>query len=411
MSGETTDRMAFFEGRRNAGKTLIFKSHTTPVSDAQPGTASTAVGTWMTCMVLTMLLALGNTQAQTALDVSPSLPSSVPKEFSPMNWQPGCIGRVIINMPTDRPRSWSNEFDMAEVTRVQKPMSLTQFWSGVERIKTQFEQQKHRKHTSRLAYYEVIEDKAAMVVSFDDTSYWGPDLWRYVYLDKDHVYEFKTGALGTKGVKPSPELFKPFIEKYTPVLSRIHPRREGDIPSQAGLCIDGAVVSGGAGKNAVAALNVELAFGTELGIGYIENNHQVEMESGFEVLERDQKRADFALGFSNEPLGYKEFKVLRKQVRLLSGLFGQEFITRTRLNNGHVFYRFAFLIKGGVDSTMEPRISIHMDTPESPVNSKGKPYATLPPEDELIRVWDSVLRTFKVRPNALPDGQMIRSVN
>jgi hypothetical protein len=230
-----------------------------------------------------------------------------------------------------------------------------------------------------------------------------------MHMDDQHAYELKQ-SLSTGNTPPTPALFKPYVDQYSPVLSRIKPLRDGEIPSSEGLCIDGAVVSGDTGRNAKAGLNVEIANGTYLGLGYLENNYQAAMYSGFDVLKRDQDRADFALTLRNEPLGYKEFKVLRRQERALAGLRGQEFITRTTLNNGHAYYSFRYLIKGG-SGLLEPTLSIHMDTPDTANNPDGKPYATLPPEPQLIAIWDSTLATFRMRPGALPAGQVLRAVN
>jgi hypothetical protein len=356
--------------------------------------------------------------ALTALALMPALAQTVPphntfpKESTPMSWKTECIGRVLIDMPTDRPRSWSAQIDVASVRRLQRPLNLNQFWSGAETVRDQYAKAAHREHTSRLGHYERMDArKAAIVIGYPSpNSLAGAWMWRLVHLDDQHAYEFKTEAIGTRGARPSPELFKPYVDEASPVLSRIKPLRDGEIPSSEGLCIDGALVSGETGRNAVAALNVEIAKGTRLGASYLENNYQVSLESVFEELKRDQDRADFALTLRNEPLGYKEFKVLRRQERTLAGLRGQEFITRTTLNNGHFYYTFRWGIKGGA-GLVEPTLSIHMDTPSTAKAPDGSVYAALPPEAELIRLWDSALVTFRLRPGALPAGQVLRAVN
>jgi hypothetical protein len=356
--------------------------------------------------------------ALTAIALMPVLAQTVPphktfpKESTPMSWKTECIGRVLIDMPTDRPRSWSAQIDIASVRRLQRPLNLNQFWSGAETVRDQYANATHRKHTSRLGHYERMEArKAAIVIGYDnDISLAGAWMWRFVHLDEQHAYEFKTEAIGTRGAVPSPELFKPYVDQYTPVLSRIKPLRDGEIPSGEGLCIDGALVGGDTGRNAKASLNVEIAAGTYFGLGYLENNYQVAMYSGFDVVQRDQERADFALTLRSEALGYKEFKVLRRQERMLAGLRGQEFITRTTLNNGHVYYALRFLIKGGSGVT-EPSLSIHMNTPDTAKAPDGTAYTPVPPEAQLIALWDGALATLRIRPGALPAGQVLRAVN
>jgi hypothetical protein len=355
--------------------------------------------------------------ALTAIALMPVLAQTVPsqktfpKESTPMSWKTECIGRVLIDMPTDRTRSWSAQFDHAHVRRLQRPLSLAQFWAGVEVVRDGYAKQTHDKHTSRLGHYERMEDrKAAFVMGYQsDASFFAPMMWRFAHLDDQHAYEFSQ-TLSTGNKAPSPELFKPYVDQYTPVLSRIKPLRDGEIPSGEGLCIDGALVGGDTGRNAKASLNVEIAAGTYFGLGYLENNYQVAMYSGFDVVQRDQERADFALTLRSEALGYKEFKVLRRQERMLAGLRGQEFITRTTLNNGHVYYALRFLIKGGLGVT-EPSLSIHMNTPDTAKAPDGTAYTPVPPEAQLIALWDGALATLRIRPGALPAGQVLRAVN
>ena len=360
-------------------------------------------------LVLSVALLLAGAVTQTPAQAPSTIP--FPKDRNAMSWKTECVGRVLIDMPTDRPRSWSNEFDDAEVRRLQRPLNLSQFWSGVETVRDQYAKQSHRTGSSRLGHYERVDArKAAFVMGYrSDASFFGPFMWRFLHLDDQHAYEFKQ-SLSTGNTPPSPELFKPYIERYSPVLSRLTPLRDGEIPSGEGLCIDGALVSGDTGKNAKAGLSIEIAKGSYLGLGYLENNHEAAMYSGFETLKFDEDRARVGLTFQNEPEGYKEFKVLRRRERTLAGLLGQEFITRTTLNNGRTFYRFKFLIKGG-QGLLEPTLSIHMGTPDTAKSADGVVYATLPPESELMALWDSVLATLRLRPGALPAGQVLRAVN
>jgi hypothetical protein len=316
-----------------------------------------------------------------------------------------------MNFPVNRPRSWSNEFDMAVVKRLPE-MTPETFWQGVDIVRKRYENQKHRKGGTRLAYFEKVSINAALVFNYDDTSYWAPDLHRYVHLDNQHAYEFKTGALGTKGAEPSPSLFKPFVAEYTPIFSRIHPLKEGQAPNRDGLAIDGALVSGDTGRNAVVGLNVEIASGTNLGLAYRENNYQLALRSNFEDLALEESLAQKRSVY-DDPRAIREFKVLRRQERTLAGIAGQETITRSTVKSGHSYYRFKWHVNGRNDGgILEPTIAINMQTPEYPDASPGEPpYTKLPSEPELIKLWEFALATFKWRPGALPDGQNIKAVN
>ena len=117
------------------------------------------------------------------------------------------------------------------------------------------------------------------------------------------------------------------------------------------------------------------------------------------------------LGY-DAPEGFREFTVLRKRDRTLAGLAGQEFITRTTSNVGHTVYRMQWTIKGALDGGVwKPNIVVHLNTPPTAADGDGKPYTKLPPEAELIQLWDYALSTFRWRAGALPDGQQIQVVN
>jgi len=162
----------------------------------------------------------------------------------------------------------------------------------------------------------------------------------------------------------------------------------------------------------VAGLSVEIAFGTNLSLSYRENNYQVEIRSPFEELALDESQAK-KMAVYDDPRAVREFKILRRQERTLAGIAGQEFIAKTTLKNDHFYYNFRWGVKGSNDGgVLQPRMTILLQTPEYSNASPGEPpYTKLPPEPELIKLWEFALATFKWRPGALPDGQNIKAVN
>ncbi len=328
-----------------------------------------------------------------------------------MSWKTHCVGRVMMSLPEDRPLTWSTDFDFAVVKRIPS-LSEQQFWDGVEVVRKRYLDQTHKKAPSRLAHFEKVGKNAAFVFYYDnEVSIWGPIMERFVYLDRDHAYEMRTGGVRTANVLPTPELFKPFVEKYTPIFSRIHPLAPGQFPNRDGLCIDGAVVSGETGRNARAGLIAEIAYGTRLVVSYGENLYKVAIYSGYEDLKFDEDQAKNPMGYDG-PDAFKDFKVLRKRERTLAGIVGQEFITRTMRNDGQVFYRMQWTFKGVLDGgVLNPDIVVHLNTPQTATDSTGRPYDKLPPEPELLKLWDYSLSTLQWRVGALPDGQRIEAVN
>ena len=338
-------------------------------------------------------------------------PPNPPETGNTMSWKTHCVGRVMISLPEDRPLIWTASIDVGQVKRIPA-LSEQQFWDGVELVRQRYLSQKHDDAPSRLAHFEKVGNTAALVFYYDNpASFWGPVLERFVYLDREHAYEFLTKGIVTKGQAPTAALFQPLVQQYAPVLSRIHPLAPGQFPGRDGLCIDSAVVSGDTGRNAKAVLVSEIAYGTRLGIAYLENNYKVELLSGYEELKFDEDHAANPMGYDG-PDAFKDFKVLRKRERTLAGIAGQEFVTRTQRNDGQVFYSMQWTVKGALDGgVLKPRIVVHLNTPQTATDTKGKPYDKLPPEPELLKLWDYALSTFKWREGALPDGQQIQAVN
>jgi hypothetical protein len=369
---------------------------------------------WTGAVVLALALLQGcSAAAQSAWPIPPTQPTqpSAQATGTPMNWKTHCVGRVMMSLPEDRPLTWSTDFDFAVVKRIPA-LSEQQFWEGVEVVRQRYLAQTHRLVPTRLAHFQKIGKNAAFIASYKSpNSFWGPVLERFVYIDKDHAYEMRTGGLDTPNVAPTPELFRSNFERYTPILSRIHPLAPGQFPSRDGLCVDGAVISGDTGRNARSVLVSEIAVGTRLGIAYRENQYKVELLSGYEELKFDEDHAKNPMGYDG-PDAFKEFKVLRKRDRVLAGIAGQEFITRTLRNDGQTFYRMQWTVKGAMDGgVLKPTIVVHLNTPQTATDTQGKPYDKLPPEPELLRLWDYALSTFHWRNGALPDGQHIQAVN
>jgi len=338
--------------------------------------------------------------------------SSTTNPFRTMTWQPICIGRALIDMPTDRPRDWSNAFDEAIVRRLEQPLTTQAFWRGGETLRDQYASQEHDFRPNRLGQYIRLDPlRAAIVIGYKGgASFWAPIMWRFVHLDDQHAYEFKS-VLDSDNIPPSPELFKPFVEQYTPALSQLRALKDGEIPSGEGFCVEGALFTGDTKQNAVAALNVKVAPGAYLGLSYRENLYGSAWTTAFEDLAADQQRANAKMMFPQMPEGFKSFNVLRKQERTLAGLKGQEVVTRTSLNNGHVYYRMNWIVKGAVSSLTQPDVSIYLSTPDEMTDVNGQAYAPLPPENELMGLWDKVLASFRLRPGALPAGQTVRTAD
>ncbi len=323
-----------------------------------------------------------------------------------MSWCTQAVGRLLIDLPRGRPQRWIQSFDAAAVRRLHRPMAQATFWVGVEGVRAHYAGRPHRQHDSCLAHHERHEaESEAVVIGYASPhSFWAPELWRFVHRGAQHAYEWKVTALDTENQPPSPELWGPHLRASQAVLAGLQPLPEGELPRTEGLCLDGACIAGDTGPNAQVALTVEIAPGTHLGVGYQENRRGCILNTAAQLLQAEQVRAEAAQAQAQDGQGLRDFALLRWRECPLGGLTAQEFITRSRWGDGHVQYRFMAWVSGGLDSLLTPTLAVHLTTPARP----GQALADLPPESDLLALWDSVLPSVQQRPHALPGNQRLR---
>lgn len=305
-----------------------------------------------------------------------------------------CIGRFLVDLPKNVILSWTQNFDIAEVTRLISVATPKDFWSVVEARKNILESLRHESELSQLGLYKIYDSNAAVLL------YWDSPVWVGGY-SMDRYFWTSVSAYKMTS-RPRPNSIKDEIDRYTRIFTEIVPR--DDIPSQPGFCIDGAIVVGDVGSiDAGVSITIPGWRNVTLNLDSGDDNTQiaaVDPDFGpFGQLAREQMAIRETIArypeFKDDPVYPKEFVVLRKQMRTLAGRPGEEVVWRQKQNNGAVLYKFLWFNSDPGGTPAKPGISIDMS-----VGNSDQPTIGPPPEQDLLSLWDAVLNSVRRRPGA-----------
>jgi len=308
--------------------------------------------------------------------------------------QTTCVGRLLIDLPKGGATAWHQQFDRAEVRRLENSAhSSDAFWSLVEKRRAQLESQSHRKESSLLTAYKVVGANAALLLhresEIDDFGY---DLDRYVWLGQ-HGYLFLTKAI--------PNEQRELLDSYAKIFSHLAASESSDNIGKPGFCIDRALVIGNVGS-ILASVDSSIPDwkGVSLSIGTSERGAASTLGeelavSPFADLAQAEQEHDLMKG--DAPGDVRAFTTLLRRERNAAGYPGQETGYRVTFNNERLAYQLEWqthLADGG--SSERPAISVSLSFSDSSANEN--PNLLPPSEEKLFALWNAVLGSIRLRP-------------
>lgn len=314
------------------------------------------------------------------------------KDYADMNavpLNPICIGRLIIDVPQRGTQTWTANFDLAEVTRLNETGEQA-FWALVEARKNELESQKHNTQPNLLVRYQRYEPNAAAILYYPfAAAKSGYAMERYLWLTT-HGYKFAIkGIEKEKGNN---------LDQFSKVFQALTENKQSVPKTAKGFCIDGAAVTGDVGKiDANFSIEIRGWKRTSLNIGVSEFYPPPdEPMSAFKSLEDQQNGYRDALLRSpkvlQEPLYITEFAVLRKREHVIAGIAGQEAVWRTEHVNGGVHYAFEWQSLEQNGSPLHPALTIVLLA-----GYEGYPEDKPPPQKDLLALWDAVIESARLR--------------
>ena len=172
------------------------------------------------------------------------------------------------------------------------------------------------------------------------------------------------------------------------LMAQLVSQTKDELPSAPGFCLDGALIADPfytrrhESVTVFAALpgypDITLAFWTNTGL------HQ-----GPGLIERDEAATD--------ALTRARSRILRSGVRTIGGFAGEEVAVKTTELNFSTNFSFAWETGGSADDAFVPRLLLELDTGVNP-RSGGKPVQSSLNEEMVIRLWDKISSSVRLRP-------------
>lgn len=321
------------------------------------------------------------------------------------NPQTLCIGRFVIGMPNDwRPRPKTAEYLYAGNTlETRHDVPLPIFNHLVEERKKTLQSNKRIDSsrprgplvTTGIPWLEtsvVITPYARLFVYNEDSK---NILNEQFYQSEGYVWSNNT--MFTVTPLAADDQADDAVPNARDVFPRIEGRANTAIPTQAGFCFDGGIVTGQQKLNESATAYFErpsmpggLIFGIEMR----------------PVVPSDDKLLDRVSGLK-QALGnlVSHTRTLRSRERPLAGMNGQELLLKLNLN-GTDAYDFIWEFKGVPSPDGEP---MHVTTPHARLelsvgdqkDAKAAYVGSTLSEEEAIELWDAILNSFRLRPGAI----------
>ncbi len=186
-------------------------------------------------------------------------------------------------------------------------------------------------------------------------------------------------------------------EKLQDTLTRLRPRTdEADIPSDPGFCFNGGFIANDKWKN------------EEVLAGFrFPQYPDVHFSVHFFPLSKDRHDKPLLdrMGGVLQGLGRlaTSVHVLRKADRAIGPYQGQEYLATAPNSGEHRGHAFTWETQG--EGTLQtPFVTFEMSTGHP--DDKGNPQPTKLSDEQAMKLWDSVISTFRLRPTSAPPAKV-----
>jgi hypothetical protein len=177
------------------------------------------------------------------------------------------------------------------------------------------------------------------------------------------------------------------------LLAHLQPLEQGSLPKQPGFCLDGAFLldplTAERGEHIV--MFAGMPGHEDLGVGMATMAGHT---PGPGLIERSTASRTGSYAFLNSRLS-----ALRKGQRTIHGIPGEEFVFKSRENNGTTGYAFNWETQGTESDVLRPFVSLELQAGMS-LRAGGAPVQATLPEAALFDLWQSMTSSLRVRPVA-----------
>jgi len=298
-----------------------------------------------------------------------------------------CLGRHLIGFPKAAVVDARFKVGGASVQTI-RGVTDQEFHGILASRENELAERPHRKMESMLIGREEFSEDRVLI-----TSWVSPSSIRMQYME---LYSFfpEAGVVQVTSGQSDDEYRRENVEYTVKLANGIRVRRNGEIPAQAGFCIDDGIVLGSELNQEEAAATIRIVGLPGVTLSYIS---YVTGEPEKSLLRR----------VSGIPPGYEGtsagMKSLRRGDRNIGPIKGQELLVRGDAN-GKRSYEFLWESQGEEDSIEHPFLSLRMTTTDETGKHGEIMDAPFESDAQALALWDSILNTLRLRPGAISTG-------
>lgn len=295
-----------------------------------------------------------------------------------------CLGRHLLDAP--RVATMDARFKVGDASvKTRRGVTDRLFREMLAAREAELSARPHREMGSMLVGKEEISADRVLI-----TSWVSPNSVR---MQEMELYSFfrETGIVQVTSGKSDEEYQRENRQYTVDLANSIRTRAQGEIPTEAGFCINYGILLGSDLNQEEAAASMRISGLPGLTFAYMS---YVTGEPDKPLLRR----------VSGTPPGYEGtsagIKTLRRGDRKIGAINGQELLVRGNAG-GKKSYEFLWESQGQEDSIEHPFLSLRMTTTDE-TDEKGEimdaPFAN---DAEALALWDSILGSLRLRPGAI----------
>lgn len=198
------------------------------------------------------------------------------------------------------------------------------------------------------------------------------------------VYKLKQKEFSTENTQL-------YLDQFANLAKAMRPRAQDESPRQPGLCIDGAFVSGSAFEWEMVTIDFKLP-------DYPGFRMSFSSQIGREPADSEKMNSRVTRNWS--AMGLTQLANVKRKTSLsLLGQPGQELMYTSEDKGAHYFNASAEIWGDG--TIAKQHLEFNADNATHKDTDEHTPYPKVLPDDTAIAIWDTVLKTLRLRPGAI----------
>lgn len=294
-----------------------------------------------------------------------------------------CLGRFLVDVPKDAEtvgQSSEYRWDKVNVMRQVSQEAFQKFILDKEKM---LKETKHETEPSLLKHISRTGDGNSVVMIF-----WRKPNSGYVY--ETEVYKWTRGYRFLIKGDTSQDKVPIALEMANRSLTELQYRRDNEIPTTPGFCIDGGFFAGEPSPPHYesSAFHLRLKSNPDVRFSITSQTNGEKIAEG--LIARDAKTPTPAIFKALEAQG----KMLRRGAHRVGEMDAEEILEALALGEGYLTHQFRWEAGGKPRDIYAPSIVVEMETGKTVTGSITRPTLT---DKQAIEFFDSIVNSIRLR--------------